>query len=911
MTSAKTQHRRRRPAPATPDHVHGICAGLPAAIHIHAARDEFDFTYLNDRAARLVRRRPGAKSGRAGAWISCIHQEDRDRVLHALKGLKTGARVVLEYRLKVRGDHDLWVRDELVRERSANGQADRIVGCWFDITAHKVVGPAGAREKLLAAATEAMPTMVAYIDRDQIYRFANRTYQEWVGVDGENLIGRRIIDVVGKDIYRSIRDNVEKALGGGGVRFENTVPSPHGGARTLEAKYTPHVDDDGAVQGFVATIDDITARRQAEDDLAARDKAIDSSPIAVSMAGFDGQLTYVNQAFLKLWGYGDTSEVLGRHMSSFWQDPTATKGIIESLKQNGMWVGERVGIRSDGEHRTIQTSATLTPATLAHPATITAHFVDVTNRKDTEAALRVSEERLAGILAIAEEAIISVDNRHRIRLFNAGAEQIFGYAADDVIGQPLDILVPARYRGNHSHYIQSFADAGESSRRMSTRGELVGLRRSGAEFPATAAISKLHLGSETIFTVTLHDITEQKRAESALQRSEDRWCIIAETTPIPLAITRLSDGKFLYANPKWIQVFGADPKDLDVATSMQFYGNPAEREVLLTLLKQQGEIRDYDLGVVNAAGEPRTMLISMKIMEFEGVEAILSGFHDITDRVLTEGKLKRAMDEATSASRAKSEFLALMSHELRTPLNAVIGFSDIIRGERFGPIGTDKYRDYASHINDSGQHLLSIINDILDISKVEAGKEELHEENIDVPKLVASVSGMLRERAARNAISIELDLPGDVPTLRADPRKVKQILVNILTNGVKFTPRGGTVRLSAWTAEKNGYVFQIVDTGVGMALHEIPLALSLFGQVDCNISRKHDGTGLGLPLSKSLVELHGGSLDLQSEVGKGTTVTIRFPADRVGPPARGSTGTSRGIGDQSADPLPIVARQAK
>jgi signal transduction histidine kinase len=228
----------------------------------------------------------------------------------------------------------------------------------------------------------------------------------------------------------------------------------------------------------------------------------------------------------------------------------------------------------------------------------------------------------------------------------------------------------------------------------------------------------------------------------------------------------------------------------------------------------------------------------------------------------------------------------MMSHELRTPLNAVIGFSEIMKTEALGPIGSAKYREFADDIYASGQHLLDLINDILDLSKIEFGKSRLCEEEIEIASLVDSAVTLVRESARRNAVEIQLEYPANLPDMLADRRKFKQILANLLSNGIKFTPAGGKVSLSAWCEADSGLVFQIADTGIGIALEDIPKALAPFQQIDSKLGRKHEGTGLGLPLTKALVELHGGTLDIESEFGVGTTVTLRFSSSRVIEPMR-------------------------
>jgi signal transduction histidine kinase len=220
-----------------------------------------------------------------------------------------------------------------------------------------------------------------------------------------------------------------------------------------------------------------------------------------------------------------------------------------------------------------------------------------------------------------------------------------------------------------------------------------------------------------------------------------------------------------------------------------------------------------------------------------------------------------------------------MSHELRTPLNAVIGFSEMIASQPYGPLGDDRYRDYAATINESGMHLLSLINDVLDFSKIDAGRLELDDEAIDVGAAIGQPLRMIRGQAAERGVLLLSQLDEDLPVLRADSRRVRQILLNLLSNAVKFTPVGGQVRI---TAGRRGaaLAISVTDTGIGIAPEDIPKAFERFGQVDNGLNRSFEGTGLGLPLSKRLMEMHDGALELTSIVGTGTTVTMVFPASR-------------------------------
>jgi signal transduction histidine kinase len=238
--------------------------------------------------------------------------------------------------------------------------------------------------------------------------------------------------------------------------------------------------------------------------------------------------------------------------------------------------------------------------------------------------------------------------------------------------------------------------------------------------------------------------------------------------------------------------------------------------------------------------------------------------------------------EAERANSAKSDFLAHMSHELLTPLNAIIGFSETIMGQLFGPIGHEKYAEYIMDISNSGKHLHDLIKDMLDITAIEANKIVLHESEIDVPALVDVSTRFVEIRAKEEGVTVVQDVAEDLPRLYADDRRMKQILVNLLVNAVKFTPEGGTVTISATISAEGGHTFSVVDTGIGMTEDELGQAMQPFVQVRRGMQQaKHEGTGLGLPLTKALVEMHGGTLSVQSEKGVGTAITVQCPADRV------------------------------
>ena len=243
--------------------------------------------------------------------------------------------------------------------------------------------------------------------------------------------------------------------------------------------------------------------------------------------------------------------------------------------------------------------------------------------------------------------------------------------------------------------------------------------------------------------------------------------------------------------------------------------------------------------------------------------------------------LRKAKNDAELTNRAKSQFLANTSHELRTPLNAIIGFSDMIREEMFGPLGNEKYAEYINDIHESGAHLLHIINDVLDVSMIETGQLALAEKRLDIADIIETSARLVRVHVEAAGLEFRIDCAEGLPDLNGDGRRVKQVVVNLLTNAINFTPQGGRVSLTAAMNDDGGLEISVADTGIGMVSSEIEAAFQPFDQADNSDTRTQGGLGLGLPLAKSLMELHDGSIDIRSAKGAGTTVVIRFPAARL------------------------------
>lgn len=383
-------------------------------------------------------------------------------------------------------------------------------------------------------------------------------------------------------------------------------------------------------------------------------------------------------------------------------------------------------------------------------------------------------------------------------------------------------------------------------------------------------------GTVTIYT----DITETKRAEELRDVSERRLAHAQKLARIGI-FEWDATGSNIYWSDIMYDILGLSPGSPPLEFSQYLLLVRAENRDLVgstfrRLLTFGGKYnQEYE--IVRPDGQIRAVRAEAEAITNDRGEVIriLGSVHDQTGAKRVETALRRAKETAVDASNAKSEFLANVSHELRTPLNAIIGFSDVMTREMFGPIGSDRYRDYATDIRESGIHLLGIINDLLDYSKLEAGRLEIHTEKISLIPIIDKCVRMMRRSAEAENVTLVAKFEEIDDSILGDEQKLTQIVLNLVSNAIKFTPAAGVVTVSM---EKSGDGIDIVvtDTGIGMSAEDIELALAPFGQVDSTLNRRHMGTGLGLPLSKSLAELHGGTIRIESVPGEGTSVTVHL-----------------------------------
>ncbi len=504
------------------------------------------------------------------------------------------------------------------------------------------------------------------------------------------------------------------------------------------------------------------------------------------------------------------------------------------------------------------------------------------NRKEElKDTLEKSEGQNRAIIDSVTDIIFETDTEGKILFLNSTWRKVTGFSSNQSLGHDLfSMLHPSDQETQRSDF--KFLVDGEKDRyRTFTR-----LRTSDGTFRAVElAMSMIRLDENKKLRVvgTFTDVEQRRRAERALSEAEKKYRTIVDNAAS--GIYQLTpEGLYLACNPAMARILGYDsPEDVVMINANQaVYTDLRERADFRRDLERNGSISNYETQVYKANGDTIWINENSRLVKDENGNILYyeGSVEDITQRKEAELALHGAKVTSDIANRAKSEFLANMSHELRTPLNAIIGFSEIIKNEVLGPVENKSYWEYARDIHDSGQGLLKVINDILDISKIEAGDRQLNESEVDLSKVIEAALDMLAVKIEDNKMSVH-NTVSDVPLLIIEELAVKQVVLNLLSNAVKFTPSGGQITISSAMDQDGSIRFSFTDTGIGLSENDMKKALSAFGQLDDNLSKSGSGTGLGLTLAQSLMKLHGGRLEMFSEPGVGTTVSIIFPSDVV------------------------------
>ncbi len=562
----------------------------------------------------------------------------------------------------------------------------------------------------------------------------------------------------------------------------------------------------------------------------------------------------------------------------------------------------REGVPFDLEHRVVRTSdgTVVWVHTVAERAcdadgnavTVWGTTHDITERKEAEAGLERTISLLQATLEATNDGVLVVDRDRNISRFNNRFLEMWRIPESIAFqGDSRKVIdfVQSQLK-DPGGFVRKVVDLydnpeAESFDTLEFRDGRVIERYSRPQRIGDAIVGRVW---------SFRDVTERRRTEETLRKSETELRSILDNM-LDTYYRSDADGRMAMVSPAIVSLLGYSLEEQNGMPLTDHYADPADRQVFLRALEENGgKIRGYEARLRRKDGKEIWVSTNARYCfdedgEFTGVEGVT---RDVTAHKNAVAAVGAAKDQAEAANRAKTEFLANMSHELRTPLNSIIGFSEILLDQLFGPVGNPQYLEYARHINDSGKHLLGLIKDILDVSQIEAGHFELVESDVDIPCLVDSCTKLVDDRLVQSDLTLSTEISSGLPAVFADELRLKQVVLNLLTNAIKFTPEGGVVTMTAGLDDGGGLLFSVADTGIGIAHEDFDRVLTAFVQVDGSWARRHEGAGLGLPIARQLVEMHGGTLDLASEFGVGTTVTFRLPPERVDASGESGEGNS-------------------
>ncbi len=858
--------------------------------------------------------------------LDLIPPEDVGRLAASKQQLLAGKPEVSEWRL--RRKDATYLRVELNAKILPDGRWQafvRDIGDRKRVEAERQLATELLRrsEEQFRLIFEEAPIGVALVALDGRFVRVNRALCDILGYTAEELEQLSYQEITPpEDLQASVK--MGEGVSRGDVpkyRLEKRYIRKNGSAVTISVDGSIVHDDEGRPLHYIAQIEDISERKQAEETLRRSElkfrRLVETMPDGVFMYQA-GRIVYANRSLGVLLGYEDQNALLGRSIREIVSSESfdLVQARIRLVQETGTSAPpqEVTMVRRDGSRAVIE-SVGIGVELEGAPAIVVV-VRDLTERLRAEQALRFSEAKFSGIVSISADAIISIDERQKITVFNAGAEQIFGYTSDEVLGAPLDLLIPERFRERHREHVAKFAASQVAARRMGDRlASIRARRKNGQEFSAEASISNLKVGDATLLTVVLRDVTDRERFEREQRTLAEVGVVLAGTldyeqtlaTVARIAARDFADWCIVEVMEtaeglRRLKVVSADPAKAAIADRLEQIKLDRERPYLakavvdsrqpllvprLTAADLEAAAQSPEHLQALRALQPASMM-SAPLMLREQLFGVLTFISSTPSRLYgpTDLRLATAIAERASlaienarlyraalhATGMRDQVLGVVAHDLRNPLGVISLHASALR--RRGQQPERRNQQHKDAIERATRRMNHLIQDLLDVAVLEGGRLRVEKTQLSPNDLIGEAVETQRAQAAATSIELRVELAPDVPPILGDRERLLQVFENLIGNALKFTEAGGRVTAGVAPGE-SGVLFWVADTGRGMTPEELARVFDRFWQASARSGRL--GAGLGLPITKGIVEAHGGRIWVESTPGLGSTFFFSIP----------------------------------
>lgn len=821
-------------------------------------------------------------------WMSRVHPEDLEQVILPLYDVvfQEGT-CTYEYRFYCKDGSLRWHLATLTARRDAIAHSWIATVITIDITERKQAEEELATSQALyKSLTDVLPLCLYRKDRGDRITFANRAYLDTLGMTLEECLGKTTRDIVPPDLapYCLAADEQIWQTGESVSRVEQSEAT--GDRQYFQTMKSPVYDADGQIVEIQGLCWEITDRIKTEKSLELHSLIVQNMAEGVCLVrAADGIIVYANPKFEAMFGY-ENGELNGKHASAVnYEDDTLDaqevhRNIAHHLNTYGEYSYTICNRKKDGTPFWCRAN-TVCFDHPDHGIVYVAVHEDITERRQAELAL----QEMSVAMSHAIEGIARLDPQGRYLSVNRAYAAMAGYLPEEMLGLCWQQTVHPDDLGIAAAGYETMLRQGKAEL------ELRGIRKDGSMFYKQVIMVAAYNQEQQLtgHHCFMKDISDRKQAEAALARELARSRALFEASIDGIVV--MDNGRVIAANPSFARMLGYSLEEVQSLTVADWEAQWTAEELVQVKTEFKDQSHRFETRHRRKDGSIYEVEISANPVNWDGQTVQLCICRDVSDRKRTELELKQAKETAEAANSAKSTFLANMSHELRTPLNAILGFSQLLA---YDPLLNDSQREQLEIINHSGEHLLSLINDILEVSKIEAGRIKLNPNSFNLYQLLDGLMQLLRFKASEKSVALVLDRAPSLPQyVVADEGKLRQILLNLLSNAIKFT-EAGSVTLRARAAEAPAHStdndsqsdcsqtqrlqFEVIDTGCGIAAEEIEDLFNAFVQAK-HSHRSSEGTGLGLTISRHFVNLMGGDICVQSALGQGSTFAFEIQVE--------------------------------